>query len=136
MDATKLKRLTIEKLSEEIPLANINEPLVDKLVAEFCEKNPQEFAVLNPFSISDEELKDIKENIKRAIADGIIERLKYEQVVNHAGLTYQYTVFAYSHKSNIEGVIYCGQFYYDGHSNIDFPGIDSFDFFQFQENRQ
>ena len=94
MDATKLKRLTIEKLSETIPLANINEPLVDKLVAEFCEKNPEEFAVLNPFSVSDEELKDIKENIKRANADGIVERLEYEQAVNNAGLAYQHEKMA------------------------------------------
>jgi hypothetical protein len=88
MDATKLKQLTIAKLSEEIPLANINEPLVDKLVGEFCEKNQQEFAKLNTFTFSDERLKEIKANLDKAITDGTIERIEYEQAINHAGVAY------------------------------------------------
>jgi hypothetical protein len=77
-----------EKKVKEFISRNINEPLVDKLVAEFCEMNPMDFAVLNTFKLSDEKLKEIKENIETAIADGTIERIKYEQVVNHAGLAY------------------------------------------------
>jgi NADP-dependent 3-hydroxy acid dehydrogenase YdfG len=97
MEKEKLRQFAIAEFLKEAPqeiamdeeksrnfiAQNINEPLLDKLLDEFCEKNPEEFAVLNPFSLSDEE------NIKRVIPDGIIERLKYEQVVNNAGLAYQ-----------------------------------------------
>jgi hypothetical protein len=95
MNNVKLKEFVLKELqkeSNEFVLSTINEPLVDELVAEFCEKNPEEFAVLNTFSVSDEKLKWIKENIGAAIADGTVERIKYEQVVNHAGLACQSAV--------------------------------------------
>jgi hypothetical protein len=78
-----------EKKISEFILSNVNGPLLDKVVDEFCQKNPEPFAVLNVFSVSDEKLKEIKENIAAAIADGTVERIKYEQVVNHAGLEYK-----------------------------------------------
>jgi hypothetical protein len=78
-----------EKASHECTSTNINEPLLDTLVNEFCQNNPEEFAVLNVFSVSDEKLKEIQENIETAIADGTIERITYEQIINHAGLAYQ-----------------------------------------------
>jgi hypothetical protein len=95
MDNVKLKEFVLKELqnkAEEFGLNTINEPLVDKLVAEFCEKNPEEFAVLNTFGVSDEKSKEIKANIATAIADGTIERIKYEQAVNYAGLAYQSAV--------------------------------------------
>jgi geranylgeranyl pyrophosphate synthase len=95
MDNVKLKEFVLKELqnkAKEFGLSTINEPLVDKLVAEFCEKNPDEFAVLNTFGVSDEKSKEITENIATAIADGTIERIKYEQIVNYAGLAYHSAV--------------------------------------------
>jgi pyruvate-formate lyase len=106
MDNVKLKELVLKELQKEVPqeiakdekkakefiVSTINEPLVDKLVAEFCEKNPQDTEVLNVFNVSDEELKEIKENIAAKIADGTVERIKYEQAINHAGLAYKIAV--------------------------------------------
>ncbi|MDR0585027.1 MAG: hypothetical protein LBG57_11885 [Treponema sp.] len=106
MDNGKLKEFVLMELKKEVPqeiakdekkakefiLSNINEPLVDKLIAEFCEKNPRDMEVLNTFRLSDEKLKESKENIDTAIADGTVERIKYKQIVNHAGLAYQSAV--------------------------------------------
>jgi uncharacterized membrane protein YebE (DUF533 family) len=107
MDNKKLKGFVLKELQKDIPeeiakdekkarefiLSNINEPLVDKLVAEFCEKNPYDWEVLNMFTLSDEKTKEIQENIAAAIADGTVERLKYEQAVNEAGLAYHIAVW-------------------------------------------
>ena len=93
MDTIELKELVIEELSKEIPtgkirdraklrelvLANMNETLVDKLVAEFCEKNPEAHAVLNPFDFSDP-----KQN-----AAETAESIQYKILVNNAGLAYR-----------------------------------------------
>jgi hypothetical protein len=78
-----------EKSLHEFILKDLDEPLLDKLLDEFCQKNPEEFAVLNTFSISDEKLKEITNNIAAAIADGMFEKIKYEQIINHAALEYQ-----------------------------------------------
>jgi hypothetical protein len=107
MDDIKLKEFVLKELQKNIPeeiakdekkekkstLSNINEPLVDKLVAEFCEMNPHDWEVLNVFTLSDEKTKEITENIAAAIADGTVERLRYEQAVNEAGLAYQTAVW-------------------------------------------
>jgi hypothetical protein len=83
-----------EKKAREFILSTVNEPVVDKLVAEFCEKNPQDFEVLNVFDFSDEELKKTKENIGTETTDGMLEIIKYEQVVNLAGLAYKSAVIS------------------------------------------
>jgi nitroimidazol reductase NimA-like FMN-containing flavoprotein (pyridoxamine 5'-phosphate oxidase superfamily) len=93
MDNVKLKEFVLKELQkEEFIVSNINEPLVDKLVAEFCEKNPHDWEELNVFTLSDEKVKEIRENIAVAVADGTVERIKYEQAVNHAGLAYHTAV--------------------------------------------
>jgi hypothetical protein len=78
-----------EKKWQEFILKNINETLLDKLVDEFCQKNPEEFAVLNPLGFSDEKLKEITENIDAASAAGMLEEIKYKKIINNAGLAYQ-----------------------------------------------
>ncbi|MFP3041414.1 hypothetical protein LQZ19_06285 [Treponema primitia] len=75
-----------EKRLHEFILKSINEPLLDKLVDEYCQKNPEEFAVLNVLSISDEKLKEITEKTNTA---GALERIKYIKIINNAGLAYQ-----------------------------------------------
>ena len=93
MDTIELKELVIEELSKTIPagkiqdsaklrelvLANMNEALVDKLVAEFCEMNPEAHAVLNPFDFTDP-----KQN-----ASETAESIQYKMIVNNAGLAYR-----------------------------------------------
>jgi hypothetical protein len=111
MDNVKLKELVLKELQKEAPreiaqdekkarefiLRTINEPLVDKMIAEFCEMNPQDTEVLNVFKLSDEELERIKaiiaENIDAASANSMIEKFKYEQAINSAGLAYKVAVF-------------------------------------------
>jgi hypothetical protein len=109
MNTVKLKEFVLKELQKDVPqeiakdekkaqeciVTTINEPLIDKLVAEFCEKNPQDLEVLNVFKLNDEELEEIKATIAAGIADrimGTIERLKYKQAVNNAGLAYQSAV--------------------------------------------
>jgi hypothetical protein len=93
MDNGKLKELVLKELQKEVPqeiardekkakefiLSNINESLVNKLVAEFCEKNPDDFAVLNTFDFN-----NVHEN-----AAETPENIKYKLSVNRAGLEYK-----------------------------------------------
>ncbi|WP_148257671.1 hypothetical protein [Leadbettera azotonutricia] len=100
MDREKLKKFALDEFKKQAPkeiardekslheftLKNINEPLLDKLVDEYCQKNPEEFAVLNVFGVSDEKLKEITEKTDVA---STIERIEYKKIVNNAGLAYQ-----------------------------------------------
>ncbi|MFP3041415.1 hypothetical protein LQZ19_06290 [Treponema primitia] len=93
MDSLLLKELLIDELARKVPaekisdksklrefvLANIDKPLVDKLVAEFCGKNPEDFAVLNVFSFNDAEQN----------TDETQESIKYKLAINRAGLNYR-----------------------------------------------
>jgi hypothetical protein len=92
MNPIELKELMIEELIKEIPtdrnqdraalrelaLTNMNEPLVDKLVAKFCKKNPDALAVLKPFDTSDLEQNGTE----------TVESIRYRRLVNNAGLAY------------------------------------------------
>jgi hypothetical protein len=103
MEREKLKKFVFDEFKKEAPweiaadeekfrefiLKNIDEALLDRLVDEFCAKNPKEFEVLNVFMLSDEQIDEIKKNPGKAIADGTIDRIKYEKIINHAGLAYQ-----------------------------------------------
>jgi hypothetical protein len=55
---------------------NIDQTLLGDLINEFCEKNPGNFDVLNPLTIS----KDANETITS---------LEYKKIINNAGLAYQ-----------------------------------------------
>ena len=93
MDKIELKELMIAELSKEIPedeirdgeslrelvLANMNEPLVDKLIDEFCKMNPEAGAVLNPF--------DFNDPIQNAAETA--ESIEYKMLMNKAGLAYR-----------------------------------------------
>jgi hypothetical protein len=93
MDAVELKELLIKEFSKELPaakvqdwaalrelvLANMNEPLADKLIAEFCKKNPEPRAVLNPFGFNGTEQS----------ATETEESINYKILVNNAGLAYR-----------------------------------------------
>jgi hypothetical protein len=93
MDTIVLKEFLIEELSKKIPadkirdgatlrelvLADWNDPLVNKLIAEFCEMNPEVGAVLNPFGFKDAEQNALE----------TVESLEYKMCVNHAGHAYQ-----------------------------------------------
>ena len=93
MDREKLKKFVLAELKkiipQEIALENINMPLLDKLIEEFCAKNPKDMEVLNVFSPTDEHMDEINKNPEKAIADGLIDRMQYEQIINRAGLAYQ-----------------------------------------------
>jgi hypothetical protein len=100
MDKEVLKRFVLDEFKKEVPQEiatdetkvqefiskNLDDPLLDKLMEEFCAKNPDDEAVLNVFTLSDEEINEINKNTEKAIADGTIKRIKYEQIINHAGL--------------------------------------------------
>ena len=93
MDNAKLKEFVLKELQKGIPqeiakdekkakefiLSNIDESLVNKLVAEFCEKNPDDFAVLNTFDFN-----NAHEN-----ATETPESIKYKLSINHTGLEYK-----------------------------------------------
>ena len=88
MNTTELKEFLIEEFGKEIPsdkirdgktlrelvLADMDEPLADILLAEFCEKNPGNMAVINPL-----EYDPATETAKSA---------KYKMMINHAALAY------------------------------------------------
>jgi hypothetical protein len=78
-----------ERALHECTATNINEPLLDTLVNEFCQNNPEEFAVLNVLSVSDAQLKEITGKSDAEIAAGTIERITYAKIINNAGLAYQ-----------------------------------------------
>jgi uncharacterized protein YerC len=108
MEREKLKKIALDEFTEKVPQEiaknekklhefiskNINEPLLDKLVDEFCKQNPEEFAVLNPLCIiSGEELKEIAEKIDVA---SMVEIIQYEKIINNAGLAYQADILSKS----------------------------------------
>ena len=78
-----------EKGADEFISENIDGLLLDRLIDEFCAKNPADWEVLNVFRLSDEQANEIKRDPEKAIASGIINRLKYEQIINNAGLAYK-----------------------------------------------
>ena len=78
-----------EKSANENNLQNIDELLLDRLIEEFCAMNPMDLEVLKVFKLSDKQLNEINKDPEKAIASGLINRIKYEQIINHAGLAYQ-----------------------------------------------
>lgn len=93
MDKEELKNLVLEEFKKRVPAEiatdekrvqefvseNIDEPLLDKLVEEFCMKNPQDFAVLNTFDFDNAEQN----------REETVESIKYKTFVNSAGLKYK-----------------------------------------------
>jgi hypothetical protein len=93
MDKEKLKRFALDEFRKKVPretaadetkldefiVKNIDVPLFDKLLEEFCAKNPDDFEVLNTFDFN-----DVEQNAKETL-----ESIKYKQIINHAGLAYK-----------------------------------------------
>jgi hypothetical protein len=89
MDKEILRKFVLEEFKKKLPQENIDEPLMDKLMEEFCRKNPNDMEVLNVFDLTDEEISEINKNPEKAIADGTLTRIEYGQIINHAGLAYR-----------------------------------------------
>ena len=103
MEKERLKRFVLDELKKKVPeeiaadeqkaaefiSKNFDGSLLDRLMDEFCAKNPNDLGVLNVFNLTDEQMDEIRKNPEKAIADGVIDRVKYGQIINHAALAYQ-----------------------------------------------
>jgi hypothetical protein len=90
MDKNKLTTLTLMEFEKEAPEEikgkpekikeflqnNIDQALLEDLINEFCKNNPNDFAVLNPLTVS----KNVDESITA---------LTYKKIINQAGLSYR-----------------------------------------------
>ncbi|GHV94871.1 hypothetical protein AGMMS50293_11910 [Spirochaetia bacterium] len=90
MDKNKLTEFVMNEFREKAPAefsqdpvklktfiyTNIDHELLNKLIDEFCEKNPDDFAVLNPLGVSPDN-------------QDTLSSLKYKKIINNAGLSYQ-----------------------------------------------